>query len=730
MQLDRETAKERIKEQISCVEFLEKTRNGGPNSYCCPFPGCETGRHDKKTGGVKIWDRDAPDKRGFKEFKCFACGKSGDVIKAYQLKTGADYFAAISQLAARIGITISEDRKPAQTVRAKTTGKAEKTEADKMQKTEQAPTEPRADYTGYYEKCRERLEDPAALAYLEKRGISIETAKKYGLGFDPAADPANAPGGSGRVLFPCPRLIIPTSPDHYVGRQTSGEEKFPKLNPKGGHTGFFNLEALKKPGPVFVVEGVFDAMSIDEAGGEVISLNSTSNARAFIEILEKERPAAFPVLCMDNDQPGKNATAILQAGLDRLKIPYLLATDDICGDQKDANDVWREDRDIFIKIVAAIKARAEELAAAAPEDPETPAAEDPQAPEPEEDPRPDNTDRYIDAFFDRDIEKFKDTGVKTGFDPLDNKIGALYPGLYALAAGTSCGKTTFALQLADQIARDGTDVLFFSLEQSRFELVSKSLARIIYESPERTKIDSLDIRKGSRRDLVDQAILKYKKDIGDRISIIEGNFKTDVDYICRYIEAYVKRNPGRRPPVVFIDYLQILQAEIEASQTVRKQIDNYVTQFKRLTRDLNMTMFIISSLNRSAYYKPFGGDGLKESGGIEYTCDVVWGLQFDCCREKMFRNKETSDMAKDDRISRAAQETPRQMNLVCVKNRYGEKNWNFYCQYNSKYDYFNVIYEIKPPATEAPEAEKKANPESEESYIPAEYLRIRESRRK
>ena len=51
-----------------------------------------------------------------------------------------------------------------------------------------------------------------------------------------------------------------------------------------------------------------------------------------------------------------------------------------------------------------------------------------------------------------------------------------------------CGKTTFTLQLADNIARNNNKVIIFSLEQSRFELVSKAISRLTYEhSPRKRK---------------------------------------------------------------------------------------------------------------------------------------------------------------------------------------------------------------------------------------------------
>ena len=84
---------------------------------------------------------------------------------------------------------------------------------------------------------------------------------------------------------------------------------------------------------------------------------------------------------------------------------------------------------------------------------------------------------------DQDYERFMQSkDRKTGFSNLDEQIGNLYPGLYVLGAISSLGKTTFACQLADQLSHQGEHVLYFSLEQSKYELVAKGLARLIAAS--------------------------------------------------------------------------------------------------------------------------------------------------------------------------------------------------------------------------------------------------------
>ena len=71
----------------------------------------------------------------------------------------------------------------------------------------------------------------------------------------------------------------------------------------------------------------------------------------------------------------------------------------------------------------------------------------------------------------------KDT-ISTGFNNLDKVLdGGLSNSLYVIGAISSLGKTTFVIQIADYVASQGQDVLFFSLEMSIYELIAKSISR-------------------------------------------------------------------------------------------------------------------------------------------------------------------------------------------------------------------------------------------------------------
>lgn len=89
-----------------------------------------------------------------------------------------------------------------------------------------------------------------------------------------------------------------------------------------------------------------------------------------------------------------------------------------------------------------------------------------------------STAHYLQSFIDGIPESVNTPCISTGFSSLDNVLdGGLYEGLYVIGAISSLGKTTLIAQIADQIAQAGTDVLFFSLEMARNELISKSVSR-------------------------------------------------------------------------------------------------------------------------------------------------------------------------------------------------------------------------------------------------------------
>ena len=486
----------------------------------------------------------------------------------------------------------------------------------------------------YIDRTREILDTPEAEAALQQLGISAEAARICRAGYDPES-------GS---------IIIPTGKTTY-SKITPGEQ----LQQIRGEA-IFNLAAVSMDKPCFIVPTTLDAISIIEAGGSAAALNREENAKELINAL-KGKPLPRLILALN----GYEKAAYFESECRRYNYPYI-TEEDLPGEYKTINEALRKDREAFIE---RVKNAAFDAA------------------------RPDDITGYLDRQFFKDVKAFQDP-VETDFIKLQRELSGIYPGLYVLAAASSLGKTTFALQLADDIARYGKEVIFFSLEQSKFEMASKSLARFMYKNDPVTAATSLQIRKGEfNKAAARDALIAYEDAVDGKLSMIEGNFSCNMQFIENYIRQYIRNNQVK--PVVFIDYLQILAAA-ESKQTskdgIKASVDLTTTALKRLSRELGLTVFVISSVNRSNYETLISFEALKESGGIEYTADVVLGLQLQIVRNNQLFDKEGSKGEKHKRIEEARSANPRKIELSCLKNRYGKSNFQVNFLYYPAHDYF------------------------------------------
>lgn len=234
----------------------------------------------------------------------------------------------------------------------------------------------------------------------------------------------------------------------------------------------------------------------------------------------------------------------------------------------------------------------------------------------------------------------------TGFKKLDEKLdgGFLGGNLILLGAISSLGKTTFALQIAENIAASGKDVLIFSLEMSKNELNAKSISRntyrltdsekdVIKKTRQKYRLTMGDILRGrvgylgdEKRQLFDEALEATAK-ASERIFILRDNNIT-VDNVGEIVRTHIQARPASKPFVI-IDYLQILKpSESSKSGDKRLLTDEDVNNLKDLAVKLGLPIMVISSFNRASYLEPVNMGSFKESGSIEYSSDTLIGLQY------------------------------------------------------------------------------------------------------
>ena len=196
--------------------------------------------------------------------------------------------------------------------------------------------------------------------------------------------------------------------------------------------------------------------------------------------------------------------------------------------------------------------------------------------------------------------------------------------------------------------------------------------------------------------LINQAIGDYKK-YADRVYIFEGVGDIGAAKVRACVERH--KNLTERTPVIIVDYLQLL-APYDVRATDKQNMDKSVLELKRISRDFKTPVIAISSMNRNNYLTPVDFESFKESGGIEYTADIITGLQLDCMNEDLFSKKENIK-AKRDRVKQAKAETPRKVELVILKNRSGKTGQSVHFDYYPAYNLFRERSDFTsaPPGT-------------------------------
>ena len=468
-------------------------------------------------------------------------------------------------------------------------------------------------------------------------------------------------------------MIIPTGKESYIARCTDKDS--PIRYNKRGPVQLFNIDTCEGKDSVFIVEGEIDALSIIDMGYKAVGLGSTSNVTKFTNYVREHEPENTFILALDNDRAGMDAQKTLKAELDALKIKSIEAS--IYGDYKDANETLQKDKEAFTFNLRE-------------------AVEDAQNPEEAQHKRElqeykkNYASNHIKDFLEGLRESANTPYIPTGYTNLDTVLdGGLFEGLYFIGAISSLGKTTFTLQMADQIAQQGYDVIIFSLEMARNELMAKSISRLTLLHADKRHIDYMNAKttrgittytrylkyNDTEKLLINEAIKSYS-DYADRIIIHEGQGDISVKQIRAEVEKHIRITGNK--PVVIIDYLQII-APYNDRATDKQNTDKAVTELKRISRDNKLSIIAISSLNRENYSNKISMQAFKESGAIEYSSDVLIGLQFKGAGESSFD------------VDQAKQGNPREIELKILKNRNGSTGKTIEYKYYPMFNYYKEV---------------------------------------
>ena len=217
------------------------------------------------------------------------------------------------------------------------------------------------------------------------------------------------------------------------------------------------------------------------------------------------------------------------------------------------------------------------------------------------------------SFYDdlAEREAGKKNFLSSGFPKLDKVLGGGFVngGLYVIAARPGMGKTTVALNLAENFSGG---VLFVSLEMVVNQLTAKRLAR-------ETGIPSNRLLLGSS--LSDEEYVKIcaaAEKISDSGLVINRKMGATVP------EISVMARSIHNLSAVVVDYMGLIQHKGAGSRY--EAITEISGALKRLAISLNVPVIALAQLNRAAEArqdkKPNLSD-LRDSGAIEQDADAV-----------------------------------------------------------------------------------------------------------
>ena len=269
-------------------------------------------------------------------------------------------------------------------------------------------------------------------------------------------------------------------------------------------------------------------------------------------------------------------------------------------------------------------------------------------------------------------EKEKYIGIPTGFSYLDKVLGGGFhrSDFIVIGARPAMGKTSFALNVARNIAMKNRKVLFFSLEMSKEQLAQRIIsteARIISNKLRTGDITDSDWEKLG---LALQNLVNCELYFDDQANINVNEMKAralrmkDVDCIV-------------------IDYLQLMSG-IKRSENRVNEVSEITRGLKMMAKDLNIPVVTCSQLSRgvaknSNDHRPQMTD-LRESGTIEQDADIVLMLH----REDYYKNNEEDSDTESANIAE----------VIVGKNRHGSTE-TVKVAWNPEFTMFSTLERIK-----------------------------------
>ncbi|PTH16545.1 DnaB helicase C-terminal domain-containing protein [Staphylococcus auricularis] len=243
------------------------------------------------------------------------------------------------------------------------------------------------------------------------------------------------------------------------------------------------------------------------------------------------------------------------------------------------------------------------------------------------------TKQIVERFVEELYSEAPKQRINTGYKLMDYKIGGLEPTqLVVIAARPSVGKTAFALNMMLNIAFQGYQTSFFSLETTGIAILKRMLATVTGIELTRIKeIKDLNDKELTKLTTAADKILKLGIDIHDQSNITTHDIRKQA----------MKNQTAQQ--VIFIDYLQLMQTDQKLDR--RNGIEKISRDLKNIANETGAIIILLSQLSRGVESRndkrPMLSD-IKEAGGIEADASLAMLLY----RDDYYNTDDVDDFDK------------------------------------------------------------------------------------
>lgn len=276
----------------------------------------------------------------------------------------------------------------------------------------------------------------------------------------------------------------------------------------------------------------------------------------------------------------------------------------------------------------------------------------------------DDTMAYIEEMRERGDAIL--VGVDTGYAELNKMTTGFGKGdLVIVAARPAMGKTSFALNMVQNLLEKGKGVAFFSLEMPAEQLMLRLLSVQTSIQLQRLRVGDMTPEEYKRlNDAVDK--MRHSK------LFVDDHGSVNIHQLRSKLRKLKSRHPEIELAV--IDYLQIMNGT--GGKDRHLEVSEISRGLKMLARELEIPIVALSQLNRSlesrSDKRPMLSD-IRESGSIEQDADIilfVYRNDVYLYKEEKEREKEAISAGKEF-ISKYTEKEEEEAEIIIGKQRNG-----------------------------------------------------------